>query len=135
MKRMPVLIGCGGLLLVCILIAVVAAAGGIVGTQPVADAGNAFLNALKQSNYDQAYSLCSPELQTKLGSAQQLKATVEQGKAQPVSWSFNSRSMSGNSGDLEGSVTMIGGVKGTVTLSLVKSGGAWKIIGFNLQQS
>ncbi len=106
---------------------------GIFGaTQPVADAGDKFLQSLKDGNYTAAYGSMHPALQQKIGTPQDLRKMIESGKAQPTKWTFTTRNMDNDQGHLEGSATMTGG-EGTVTLDLVKVGDAWKITAFNLR--
>jgi hypothetical protein len=106
--------------------------GGVGATQPVADAGEKFMQSLKAGDYETAYGLCHPALQQKLGSTQGLKKLIEGGKAQPTKWSFSSRNLDNDRGHLEGTVTTSGG-EGTVTLDLSKSGSDWKVSAFNIQ--
>jgi hypothetical protein len=132
-------IGCAAIVVLCICVVVfmVLIGGttvfGVLGvTQPAADAGEAFMTALKNSDYAGAYALCAPDLQTKLVNAQGLQRLVEGGKARPTKWSFNSRNIDNGQAELTGTVTMVG-AEGTVSLSLIQVGDQWKIIAFNLK--
>ncbi len=128
-------IGCGALLLlVCVGIVGIALLGGLGATQPAADAGENFMAALKGSNYTRAYELMHPALQQKIGQAQDLQAMIESGNVRPTQWSFSSRSISGEEGTLDGSVTFNGNREGAMHLELAKAGSDWKIIGFNLKE-
>ena len=127
-------IGCGLLLIACLAFVGIAFVLGMGGTQPAAEVGDKFLTALKDGNYAQAYKLCAPALQQKLGSVQALENLIENGKVQPVKWSFNSRSVNNDEAELEGTVTMKGNREGNVSLSLVNAGGEWQVIGFNLKE-
>ncbi len=136
-----VLIGCvvvavvvGVIALACVALGGTAILAGLGLTQPAATAGDAFMTALRDGDYDQAYSLCSPGLQKELGSAQDLQELIENGDAQPSQWSFTSRNISGDTGQLDGNVTLTGDRPGTVIIKLVKVGDAWKINGFNLKE-
>ncbi len=71
-------------------------------------------------------------MQQKLGGALGLRRLVESGKAQPSKWSFTSRNVNDDEGELQGTATLAGG-EGTVTLELVKVGSDWKIIAFSLK--
>ena len=127
-----ILIGVG-----VVLVALAACTGAVVFgvfslTQPVADTGEAFLVALKDGAYDEGFELLSPALQREVKEASALKQLVERAKAQPTQWSFSSRNVSGNEGDLKGSATFMDGRQGTVSLELVKVGDAWRVNGFNL---
>ncbi len=103
-------------------------------TQPAADAGEAFMTALKNGNFDQAYGLCAPTLQRELGNARNLETRVKNAKVQPTAWSFSSRNVSGSEAQLDGSVTFVGNREGTVRLVLQQIGSEWKISGFNLRE-
>lgn len=136
MNKKILLIGAVVGIVICLCLAVLVVAGGAAGilgiTQPTADAGDKFMQALKSANYEDANALMTPELQKKVGGAQGLKKMMENGKAQPTQWTFTERNVNNNEGHLEGTVTMLSG-QGTVTLDLVKSGDAWKVIAFNLK--
>lgn len=121
------LIICGGLIALF--------AGGIfAATQPLATTGDNFMDALKTSNYSQAYTLCSPSLQQELGSAEGLQTMIAENKRQPTSWSWSNRSINNNDGSLSGSVTFANGQTGNVELALTYSSNQWKIAGFNLTE-
>jgi hypothetical protein len=115
----------------CIAIIGIGFIGGIGLTQPTADVGEKFMQSLKTSNYDAAFALCHPALQRKLGNVQGLRRLIESGKATPIKWSFNSRSVDSDQGTMEGTVTMVGGA-GTVSLEFIKSGSEWQVSAFNL---
>ena len=134
MKPRVIGLGCALLLVVCIVIGVVAGAGGVLLTQPIAKVGDAFMAALKNGDYAAAYDLSSPALQKQLGSAQGLEKLVTNGNAQPEKWSYSSRQITGDQGTLTGSVDLTGNRPGTLNLSLVKVSGSWKISGFNLTE-
>lgn len=127
--------GCGVLVLLCIAFAAIAAMVGVGATQPLADVGDKFMNALKDGNYSQAFSACAPELQQKLGNAAALKNLIENGKVQPVSWSYNSRQANNAEGLLEGTVTMKNNRQGTLRIELVQKSSDWQVIGFNLKEN
>jgi hypothetical protein len=137
-KRTFLIIGGGcalvAVLCICVFVAifVLGLGGGLALTQPAADAGEAFMTALKDSNYAGAYALCTPDLQAKLVNAQGLQRLVENGKARPTVWSFSSRNVNNNQAELSGTVTMVG-AEGTVSLSLIQVGDAWKVNGFDLK--
>jgi len=97
-------------------------------TQPVVTAGDNFMTALKTGNYAQAYDLCSPGLQKKLGSVSGL-ATVEQNR-RPAQWNWTGRSIRNGVGELDGTMPYADGEPGTVQLLLTQVGNDWKIDGF-----
>lgn len=132
-------IGCAVLAVVCIcfVILMVTIGGSTIAgvfalTQPAADAGETFMNALKDAKYADAYAMCSPSLQKTLVSAQGLQRLIENGKARPTQWSFTSRNINNGVADLSGSVTMVG-AEGTVKLTLVQVGNEWKISSFDMK--
>ncbi len=137
MNKKVILIIVGVALVLCIgCVAVIAIAAGLgIGlTQPAATAGDAFMTALKGGDYAKAYALCSPSLQRELKDAQGLEALIKRGTGQPTAWSFSSRNVTNDQGELSGSVTFTGNREGIVRLSLTQVGGEWKIIGFNLSE-
>ncbi|MBI3914645.1 MAG: hypothetical protein HY327_10740 [Chloroflexi bacterium] len=123
-----------GACLLCAGIIVVAGALGVGLTQPAATVGDAFMTALKNGDYDAAYNLCAPSLQQELKSARNLETLVKNGKVQPTEWTFASRDISGDSGQLDGTVKFTGNREGTVRVVLAQVGGAWKVTGFNLKE-
>ncbi len=139
-KTVTIIVAIIGVCLCCALVAVgftvVGGAGTLAAvfgaTQPVADVGDKFLQALKDGNYTAAHALMHPALQQEIGTPQDLRRMVESGKAQPKNWTFTTRNIENEEGHLEGSVTMTGG-EGIVTIDLAKSGDEWKVIGFNLK--
>lgn len=97
-------------------------------TAPVADASNAFLDDVKNGNYAAAYDKCSVSLQAEFGSAEGIQRFFAQfGK--PAKWSFNSRSITNDRGEVSGSVTFEDGTKRKISLVLFKENDKWKIAG------
>ncbi len=135
MNKKTILIGCGALLFLCIAVSAVGVVIALFATQPTANVGDDFMTALQSSNYDKAYELLHPALQKKVGTSQDLEQMIEKGKVHPVKWSFSSRSIENDTGELDGSATFTGNREGTVQLSLQKAGSDWKIIAFNLQEN
>ena len=98
--------------------------------------GDAFMTALKDGNYEQAYSLFVPELQKEVGAASNLQTMIKSNNAQPEKWSFNSFNVATKNqtqtATMSGNVTYKDGRKGAVTLEMVKVGQDWKMTKFNL---
>src|SRR5689334_14305281 len=69
---------------------------------PLVESGDAFMGALRDGDYVQAYSQTAPELQRSLGSAEGLSVTVTDYR--PASWSWSQRSVRNGTGYLSGSV-------------------------------
>ena len=114
--------GIGGALLV----------GGVLNaTQPIANAGEAYMTALRDGDYNRAYDLSAPALQQEAGSAEGLQTVL--GTKPLASWSFNSRNISNNQGSLEGTTTYTDGSTGTVTMALTQVGSDWKVSGISLK--
>lgn len=133
MKR-PILILAVLLVCVCVVcIGAVVAFGGaiLVATQPVVDAGDAFMTALQNEDYEAAYALCSPALQSEIGAVENLQTLLEQGGVAPTSWSFSSRSIENNTGSVSGTATMEDGSTLDVALNFTKSGDDWLVEGFD----
>ena len=99
-------------------------------TQPVVTTGDSFLTALRVDNYDQAYSLCMPELQHEVGGAGGLEKMFKTNE--PAQWNWTSRSIRNGAGYLGGSLTFADGTKGTVQLTLTQVGNKWKIVSFSI---
>jgi hypothetical protein len=99
-------------------------------TQPVVDAGDNFMTALKTGNYSQAYDLCTSDLQQQLGGVAGLTTLAQ--NYRPGQWNWTSRSIRNGVGQLDGSLTYASGKSGTVHLHLTQVGNDWKIVGFQL---
>ncbi len=102
-RRSPWLIIGGivlGLVLLCGIGAALLFSTVINATQPMANGGEAFMTAIRDGDYNKAYSLCTPALQQELKSADDLKAAM--GAKQPTSWSFTSRAINNGQGTLSG---------------------------------
>jgi hypothetical protein len=105
--------------------------------QEVYATGDAFLTALKDEDYDQAYALFVPELQQQIGEVADLQSMIQDNMAQPDEWEWTSFKQSTGEGgvqtaSLEASLTYLEGREGAVTLTLVKIGEEWKLTSFNL---
>ena len=106
--------------------------GGIfAATQPVVNAGDAYMSALRDGDYNKAFNLSTPALQQELGSADNLKAAV--GSKQPTSWNFTSRSIDNGQGSLSGTTTFTDGTNGTIDLGLSQVGNDWKVSGIQMK--
>ncbi len=118
----------------CVLLVSMGVFAGLSATKPVADVGNAFMTALKDGDYARAYGLCSTDLQSELSSPEALQALIEEGNAQPAAWKINSRNVSDDQGQLEGTVTFTGDRSGSLSIILARADKTWKIAGFDFQE-
>jgi hypothetical protein len=100
-------------------------------TQPVANAGDAYMTALRDADYNKAFDLSTPSLQQEAGNADGLKAALSSKK--PASWSFTSRNISNNQGSLSGTTSYADGTTGTVDMVLNQVGNDWKVAGISLK--
>jgi len=99
-------------------------------TRPVVDAGDAFMTALKQGDFPQAYALTAPELQRELGTAQDLAKRAE--PERPAEWSWSSRSIRNGTGRVSGGYTRLDGVPRRAELVMRKVDDEWRITAFRL---
>jgi hypothetical protein len=101
--------------------------------RPMTQAGDAFLTAVSEGDYEQAYNLCSNSLQQELGSATGLKQIIERENRDyiPINWRFESMSMRSSDGETRGRVTYEDGARGTVELTYVNSRDAWLVSSFS----
>ena len=97
-------------------------------TQPVVDGADAFMGALKDGRYEQAYARSAPSLQQELGGAQGLAARV--GAYRPQQWSWSQRHLRNSIGNVSGSATWQGGNSGTAELELHQVNGEWRVVAF-----
>jgi hypothetical protein len=131
--RNVVLIVIGVILASCIVFG--ASMFGVVmnATQPVVTAGDAFMTALKDGNYDRAYALSSSGLQQKLQDAQGFRRTLNVSRLPLKSWSFSSRSINNAEGHVAGSGELEDGRTVSIDLQLEQTGDDWKVSAFNIQ--
>jgi len=137
MNKKMLLIIAGAVLvlcLVCVGVIVLSVGLGAGLTQPIANVGDEFMTALKNEDYTRAYNLCAPSLQQELRNPQNLANLIRNARVQPTQWSYTSRNVSNDQGQLDGSVTFVGNREGTLQLVLTQIGGTWKIAGFNLRE-
>jgi len=137
MNKKMLLIIAGAVLvlcLVCVGVIVLSVGLGVGLTQPIANVGDEFMTALKNEDYTRAYNLCAPSLQQELRNPQNLANLIRNARVQPTQWSYTSRNVSNDQGQLDGSVTFVGNREGTLQLVLTQIGGTWKIAGFNLRE-
>lgn len=125
------------LIALVVLALTISGCGALKTAQAFTKVGNDFMTALRDGNYETAYSLLHPDLQKVIGAAADLQKGCEDNAAQPKDWSFSSVNTTtdadkATTAKLEGNVTYQDGKTGVVTLELVQDGDVWKIISFNL---
>ena len=97
-------------------------------TRPIVDGADAFMGALKDGRYEQAYERAAPSLQQELGSAATFGAGI--GRYRPREWSWSSRSMRNSVGNVSGGVTWQDGRSGTAEIQLNQVDGEWRVVAF-----
>jgi len=99
-------------------------------TRPVVDGADAFMGALRDGRYEQAYALAAPSLQQELGDAGKFAGGI--GAYRPREWSWSQRSIRNGVGRVEGITTYADGRRGTVLIRLDKVGDQWRVTAFQL---
>jgi hypothetical protein len=97
-------------------------------TGPVVAGADAFMGALKDGRYEQAYARAAPSLQQELGDAESLGARI--GPYRPQAWSWSQRQMRNGIGQVSGTATWQGGNTGTAELELHQVNGEWRVVGY-----
>ncbi|MEO6457696.1 MAG: hypothetical protein ABIO92_05415 [Chloroflexia bacterium] len=120
-----------GLLLLCGILFGSLFAGVMGLTQPAVDAGEKFMAALRDGNYDRAFELSTPSLQQEVGDAQMLRDALE--SKQPTKWSFTSRNIQNDIATLGGTTTYANNEPGQVEMELRKVGNDWMVSFINLK--
>jgi len=103
----------------------------LTATQPVVDAGNTYMTALRDGDYAKAFSMSTQTLQQQVGDAQGLQTAI--GDQQPATWSFDSRNVNNDLGDLTGTATYKSGKSGPLHIQFNKVGNDWKVSFIQLQ--
>ena len=128
-----VAIGCGGLLVLAAVLAVLMFVVVKKATAGPEEAVKSFLAAAGSGNYAAAHAYFSAPLQQ----VQSLEAFTESAKANPalfqvVDTTFNERSMDLNGAQLSGVLTLKSGTKMPASFKLVKENDTWKLIGYHI---
>jgi hypothetical protein len=128
---MPLILAVVGLLVLCGVFGGIAYFAANSLTQGMASTGETFMADLRDAKYPEAYNLLTPEFQQQIGSVDKFAGGME--AVHPASWTFTSRQVQNNSGQLDGTAKMTDGTEATLQLVLDQVGGAWKVSGINIQ--
>ncbi len=94
-------------------------------TEPRA-AGREFVDALREGDFDKAFTMCSDELQQHLGDAAELARRTKQ-SALPESWWWTSSRRQGNEARLSSSAKTWWSRFG-LSVTLVRQGDEWRVV-------
>jgi len=97
---------------------------------PIVASGDDFMTALKNGDYERAYSLTTPSLRQELGNSQQMAQNVA--AYRPEGWSWSQRRMRNGIGMLVGQATYQSGRTGAVRLTLHQVDDQWRIAAYSL---
>jgi hypothetical protein len=117
----------GGIVALCIAFLAFTIGGAFFLTQGVADAGNTFMTALQENQMDDTYALFAQGLQDEVDLETFAGTFSDLGIE---SWSFSSRSVENNQGQLSGTA-VIGGETFNIVLGFVNVDDNWLIDRFN----
>jgi hypothetical protein len=99
-------------------------------TQPAADQGSAFLQAIASENDEAAYALLTPDVQAEFDSPAGLGQSLRERGIRPDRWTW-SRNVENNSAQLDANVIMADGSQRQTTITLTWDGEQWRINGFS----
>lgn len=102
--------------------------------QPITDAGNGFLEALRDEDYETAYTYLASHLQSQVESPKLLAGYMQEYDLQPQSWFFNQQSLRNNYGTLGGGITLKNGTDVGLAINLSLEGDKWRIVYFVIGQ-
>jgi len=97
-------------------------------TKPVVAGADAFMGALKDGRYEQAYARAAPSLQREVGNAEGLAARI--GSYRPQDWGWSQRQLRNGIGQVSGRATWQGGDTGTAELELHQVNDEWRVVAF-----
>ena len=98
--------------------------------KPVIDAGNAYLQAIKDGDYAGAAAMETDTFRNSDGSAEDLSVIF--GENKPDSWNINSFNIQNSNGTASGTMTDQAGQTRNIEIYMVKEGDDWKITGFDI---
>jgi hypothetical protein len=132
------LLGCGALVLVCVVIGGAIFAFVSSEIQPAKDKSEEFMEALKSEDYEAAYAMGDPEFQEVVGSAEALREGAQANNAIPEKWSFDTggsinSDSDGTTASFTGSVTYQDGSEHDLEMELTKIDDEWYINYFSFE--
>jgi hypothetical protein len=101
-------------------------------TGPVVAAADTFMGALRDGDFNRAFSQSAPALQRELGDAQGYGRGI--GPYRPASWSWSQRSIRNGIGRVSGSVTYQDGARGSVRLTMHEVDDSWRVEGYSFNR-
>ncbi len=106
------------------------ACGVVSGLQSVTDTGNAFMQALKDSDNTTSWNMLTRDVQEEIGSESAWADWTAPRNFDE--WSFNSTNIENNTGMLEGEATLDGDTY-IITIVMEANGESWLISGINIE--
>jgi hypothetical protein len=95
--------------------------------QGAKDAGDAYLQALKDGDFAAAYNLSAPTLQAQFGNPAGVQSNFAERAFFPEEWNIHDTSLEDDLGTLQASVSLTNGQRTGITLDLSKIEGDWRI--------
>lgn len=126
-KRLIYIAGIVGLIVACGAFFAVVLQDAYNTTLPIADAGDAFMMAWQDQRLEAAYELISPQLQNRL-SYDAFQANFA--GASISNWSFNSRSIWNEIGEVAGTAT-INDENFDLQLEFIDNGAGWQLVAYD----
>jgi hypothetical protein len=97
-------------------------------TKGIAESGNRFFSLVKEGRIEEAYSSTAKEFRAATSEKELRDFLAKSSLDEFESASWSSRSISGKTGKLEGSINTQGGGVVPIEIEFVKEGGSWKIL-------
>lgn len=130
MKNKTIIVIIIVLVVVCLCFAVVGGAAAYylyTTTQPAVSAGEAFLDAVKNDRYQEAFSLMTPNAKKDIGNPHELKRIITESDLIPGKWSVVSRSVTDKDGTMGGKMTTSVGSEFDYVIELQQINRKWLV--------
>ena len=126
-------LGCGGTLLVVVVLIVIAVGGVFLWTRAPVQAAEAYLGDIRRGDLAAAHARLSEAYKTQV-SRETMEAFVARHPAlkESATVGFNSRSVHNDTADLAGRLATATGTAEEMSMHLVQEGGAWKVGGLEV---